>query len=241
MQARLNRDRHSRPVRRRIPEPLPEVHSFTSQVARMSIPLTNAQLARKISMMKLYDSHTSCDPSQNPIHGTRDPIHVLDLEALPGGGHQDPRGRYLTTQLKRQAPLFSLLSYEKGRCWDPSREESSPSNSESRYGCAIESGEEDEPMEDGPETCRRGSSVSKSRKVGSFDTSTASRRTSLSSHSCQASARSKAPSTIALSKTTTRDSVVTRSEAESDDARTSNVYEGPGETSYAFLGGAQVW
>jgi len=94
------------------------VYSFNSHVAPISIPLSRTEKCDRASEMTMYYSHRSCVPSKNPIFGTRPSQCELDIEAFPGGGHQDPRGTYIPPQpLPKTSPLsFRVdrdLAYEK--------------------------------------------------------------------------------------------------------------------------------
>ena len=91
------------------------VYSFNSHVAPISIPLSETKKCNKASEETMYYSHRSCDPSENPIFGTRSSRSELEIEAFPGGGHQDPRGTYIPPQdLPKSSPLSSRHDRSSG-------------------------------------------------------------------------------------------------------------------------------
>jgi len=106
----------------------------------------------------MYYSHRSCDPSNNPIFGTRPSRCVLDIEALPGGGHQDPRGTYIPPQ---DLPKSSPLSFKADRdlAYEKEHGRSTRSHAKLPDESAFESSSEEEESARGTVQRRRSSAL----------------------------------------------------------------------------------
>ena len=211
------------------------VYSFNSHVAPISIPLSETKKCNKASEETMYYSHRSCDPSNNPIFGTRPSRCVLDIEALPGGGHQDPRGTYIPPQ---DLPKSSPLSFKADRdlAYEKEHGRSTRSHAKLPDESAFESSSEEEESARGTVQRRRSSALSDLFAGCTIGGRAAHRITSVKSRLSHAAPCTTSPTTTMEASpqrtTSTKAAEISCADGNSVDDRSGKI---------SFLEGGQAW